>query len=103
MRVFGRTAPAPVPVARAATRRVVIRIGIAEAPAGPISIAGTFNGWQAQPMQREGDQWVIGLDLRPGVYEYTFRAADGSWFVPASVATRKSDGMGGESAVLVLP
>ena len=82
---------------------VVIRVALADAPTSELSIAGSFNKWQPQPMQREGQAWVVRLTLAPGVYDYAFRAADGVWFVPASVASRRDDGMGGHVALLVVP
>lgn len=99
---LGRTPP-PIgrfPVSTDGT--VVVRVPAAEAPAGTISIAGDFNNWQPAPMVREGTEWVVRLTLAPGVYHYAFRSATGEWFVPLSVAGRRSDGMGGYQAVLVV-
>jgi hypothetical protein len=81
---------------------VLIRLASADAPPGDILIAGSFNNWKPQPMQREGRDWVIRLPLAPGVYQYTFRSASGEWFVPASTPGRRDDGMGGHEAVLVV-
>ena len=67
-----------------------------------ILIAGDFNNWRPASMQREGADWIIRLSLTPGVYHYTFRSATGDWFVPASTAGRRDDGMGGYVAVLVV-
>lgn len=78
-----------------------IAIPADEAGRGP-AIAGDFNGWTAEPMVRDGDRWVWRGRLEPGVYEYAFVAADGSWFVPASVPGRKDDGMGGWVALLIV-
>jgi hypothetical protein len=36
------------------------------------------------------------------VYNYSFVAPDGTWYVPQSVPGRKDDGMGGHVAVLVI-
>jgi 1,4-alpha-glucan branching enzyme len=82
--------------------RVQVRIPVADAPASDVFIAGSFNGWQPLPMHREGDSWVVELTLPSGVYDYAFRSADGKWFVPASTAGRRSDGMGGYVARLVV-
>ena len=65
-------------------------------------LAGDFNNWRPVPMQREGREWVIRLPLKAGVYHYAFRSAGGEWFVPASVAGRRDDGMGGQVAMLVV-
>ena len=53
-------------------------------------------------MERDGDQWTYTVALARGVYNYAFVGADGTWFVPESVAGRKDDGMGGHVAVLVV-
>ena len=67
-----------------------------------VLIAGDFNNWQATPMQREGDNWVLRLPIGPGVYHYAFRSATGTWFVPSSTPGRRDDGMGGHVAVLMV-
>ena len=95
----------PVPIVAASSAQpggVLIRIRAADAPAGDISIAGSFNNWQPQPMRREGNDWIILLPLAPGVYQYGFRSSAGEWFVPASTPGRRDDGMGGHEAVLVV-
>jgi len=95
--------PAPLaPVPRSVGGRVGIRVRVADAPDGLVSIAGDFNGWQPQTMTREGQDWVVHLPLAPGVYNYAFRSADGTWFVPESTPGRRRDGMGGHVAVLVV-
>jgi len=81
---------------------VLIRLNAADLDATSVSIAGDFNGWRPVPMQREGREWLIHLQLAPGVYHYAFRSDRGEWFVPASVLNRHDDGMGGYVAVLVV-
>jgi hypothetical protein len=81
---------------------VVIRVRAADAPAGDVFIAGSFNNWQPQPMRREGDEWVVRLQLAPGVYQYSFRSSTGEWFVPSSTPGRRDDGMGGHEGLLVV-
>lgn len=100
---LGRIAAPVLPAARIAAGQVVIRVPLAEAPTPQLWIAGSFNNWQPQPMQREGEEWLIRLPLASGVYDYAFRSADGEWFVPASIAGRRDDGMGGQVAMLVVP
>ena len=93
-------ASAPVPAAYDAGR-ATLRIRASDAGGRP-AIAGDFTGWKPQQMQREGDAWVFGVRLAPGVYHYAFVSEDGRWFVPESVPGRQSDGMGGHVAVLVV-
>jgi hypothetical protein len=101
LRIGGRTARAPVP-GRTRDGRAVIAIPARSAKGTP-SIAGDFTGWKPVPMRREGSRWTWIAGLKPGVYRYAFVAEDGTWFVPASVAGRQDDGMGGQVAVLVVP
>lgn len=107
-RAFGPRAAAAAPVPAAAPilpnrvgGRVVIRVPVSESSAAP-ALAGDFNGWKPAPMQRVGDAWQLALPLAPGVYHYSFRRADGSWFLPRSVTNRVDDGFGGVNGVLVV-
>jgi hypothetical protein len=79
----------------------VIQLPVAHASTTP-RIAGDFNSWKPQPMQRAGSTWVYTVKLAPGVYNYAFVDEKGEWFVPAKHPGRKSDGMGGTVAVLVV-
>ncbi|MEE9207849.1 MAG: glycogen-binding domain-containing protein [Gemmatimonadota bacterium] len=80
---------------------VILRVAEEEG-AGIISVAGSFNGWVPTPMTRRGNAWTIELDLEPGVYAVAFVDESGRWFVPESMPGRRSDGMGGFTAVLVV-
>ena len=82
--------------------RVLIRLDASDVGGASVSVAGDFNAWRPAPMQREGREWVLRLHLAPGVYHYTFRSDRGQWFVPASVPSRRDDGMGGYVAILVV-
>lgn len=70
-----------------------------------VSVAGTFNGWDAakDPMSRGKDgEWVLQMDLAPGQYEYQF-VVDGSKFVPdPNALEEREDGLGNANAVLRL-
>jgi hypothetical protein len=81
---------------------VVLRLAAAEAPGDELFVGGDFNGWQAVPMRREGEAWVVTLRLTPGTYHYAFRNTRGAWFVPASTEGRRDDGMGGYVGVLMV-
>jgi hypothetical protein len=91
----------PVP-ARYANGRATIQT---EAPGDGSScarVAGDFNDWKPQPMQRSGKHCAYTTEIAPGVYNYSFVDAKGVWFVPEQQPGRKSDGMGGFVAVLVV-
>lgn len=104
-RAFGgrRADPSAAPLAppEPADGRVTLRLPVAEHPEAP-SVLGDFTGWQPAPMVRAGDFWVLRLEVAPGVHHYGFRTPDGRWFVPESYP-QVDDGMGGTSAVLVVP
>ena len=96
-------------VPRALTTPVVAAPGDAvriRAPAQPdgsaVRLAGTFNGWQPEPMRWDGGAWTAELRLGPGLYEFAFVAADGTWFVPEGTPGRKPDGFGGWIATVVV-
>jgi hypothetical protein len=98
----GRARPVTPPVPAAYENgRATIRLPVS-ATATPPSIAGDFNGWKPAPMEREGGYWVYRVVVVPGVYNYAFVGADGTWFVPENVPGRKADGMGGFVAVVVV-
>lgn len=102
LRLGGRQRPVRPPVPAAyVDGRATIRLPVSASTKQP-SIAGDFNNWKPVPMQRDGDHWSYVVALEPGVYNYAFVTAGGDWFVPESVAGRKSDGMGGHVAVLVV-
>jgi hypothetical protein len=95
-----RSVKPPVPAAYV-NGQATIRLPVSVSKTQP-SIAGDFNDWKPAPMQRAGDQWTYVVAVTPGVYNYAFVTAGGEWFVPETVAGRKSDGMGGHVAVLVV-
>lgn len=82
--------------------RLSIRLP-ADLAQGRPSIAGDFNGWQPVAMQRIGEHWVARFEVESGLYRYAFVDADGNWFVPEGLPSRKPDGMGGFVAVVVVP
>ena len=93
--------PAPPVPAEYVDGRATIALPVSASPTTP-SIAGDFNDWKPAPMDRTGDSWTYTVTLAPGVYNYSFVAADGTWFVPEDVPGRRDDGMGGHVAVLIV-
>lgn len=91
----------PVPVLRDGRRAITLTLPdgrLADAPA----VAGTFSEWRPLTMRRGDDGWEIDVVLEPGVHEYSFRTADGEWFVPEGTPGRKPDGFGGHVAVVIV-
>ena len=95
-----RSIPEPVPAAYEDGVATIALDGgdISGAP----SIAGDFNEWTPVPMERADGGWVHRVSLEPGVYNYAFVDEAGNWFVPEDTPGRRSDGMGGWVAVLVV-
>jgi len=101
IQVSGPTRPPPPSPAAYVGGRATIRLPVSES-ATPPRIAGDFNNWQPQPMDRAGDHWTYTVALAAGVYNYAFVNEQGEWFVPKSMPGRRDDGMGGHLAVLVV-
>lgn len=52
----------------------------------PAAIAGDWNGWSAQPLDRVDERrWRARLVLLPGLHRFTLLDAEGNAFVPAGV------------------
>jgi hypothetical protein len=107
IRVFGRewrpSAVSPVGgrgVVAADRQGVVLEF---ELPAAETAeIAGDWNGWVPQPMERLGNgRWRAVVPLERGVYHFNVRLDTVRWVVPAGV-TALDDGFGGKQGVLVV-
>ncbi len=74
-----------------------------EAPgAGQVTLAGSFNGWNAEknPMTKGDDgTWSVVMALKPGKHEYKF-VVDGSWFHDDSNPTTTPDSFGGTNSLV---
>jgi hypothetical protein len=81
--------------------RAVFRLPGRYAPSAAY-VAGDFTGWERVAMQREGNDWLARLSVPSGVHHYAFVDGEGNWIVPAHLP-QVDDGMGGKSAVLVVP
>ncbi|HEX2188681.1 MAG TPA: glycogen-binding domain-containing protein [Longimicrobiaceae bacterium] len=102
-RTLGRSAPALPEVAAppAPDGTTAIRLPAAAVSAPP-SVLGDFTGWKPVPMVRSGPFWEVRLPIAPGIHHYGFQDAGGEWFLPDGLPTA-DDGMGGKSAILVVP
>jgi len=71
-------------------------------PAARVEIAGDWNGWVPQAMERvEGNRWRVAVPLERGVYHFNVRLDGAQWAVPAGV-TALDDGFGGKQGILVV-
>jgi 1,4-alpha-glucan branching enzyme len=54
----------------------------ANEPAGPVSVVGTFNGWEPGThelkLRRDGTR-TVSVPLAPGHYSFRYLGADGIW------------------------
>ncbi|GAB2623150.1 isoamylase [Paractinoplanes abujensis] len=52
-------------------------------PAGPVSVVGTFNGWEPGAHElkprRDGTR-TVSVTVPPGNYQFRYLATDGHWF-----------------------
>ncbi len=68
-----------------------------------VSVAGSFNSWVPQRLERQGDgTWTLPLPILPGTHEYVY-IVDGLAVVPPESPRLVDDGMGGVSGVVVVP
>ncbi len=78
----------------------------ADKPLKSVSVAGTFNGWNAaaNPMQVDADglTWRLDLPLPYGVLQYKFVLDGSNWIVDPKAARNETDGGGNTNSVLFL-
>lgn len=80
-----------------------VHFRLAAPRATQVALSGSFNGWQPQPMHREGDEWVLDLKLKPGDHRYVF-VLNGKRSLPDPEGGEAELGQDGEAqSVLVLP
>jgi 1,4-alpha-glucan branching enzyme len=88
----------------AAGTEVIFRFHPPRQPPNAVSVAGTFNGWDAaaHPMtDADGDGvWELALRLAPGTYAYQFVLDGMLWVTDEFAMAHESDGFGGWDALL---
>lgn len=70
--------------------------------AGQVTLAGTFNGWDAErnPLTDDGTgTWSVVMAFKPGQYEYKF-VVDGSWFADPDNPDTVTDPYGGANSLV---
>lgn len=69
-----------------------------------VSVAGSFNGWNAHslPLKKTGGVWTTTLVLPPGAYEYMFIENGNHWVTDPLAPYTRDDGFGNRNAVLEL-
>jgi len=70
--------------------------------ASRVEIAGDFNGWQPEPLRRDGSgRWVVPGGLEPGVYRFNLRVDGERWMVPDGVPS-VDDSFGDRVGLLII-
>jgi glycosidase len=73
-------------------------------PAKTVTLAGTFNSWDAgaQPMEFDSASgtWTVTVELLEGEYRYKFVVDGQEWFHDPNVEARVPDGFGGHNTLL---
>ena len=65
--------------------------------AATVAVAGSFNGWVAEPLSRApGDVWELDRPIPAGTWEYVY-IVDGKVVVPPEATRRVPDGLGGKA------
>ncbi len=72
--------------------------------AGRVTLAGSFNGWNADELPLTGDgkgNWVIVHPLKEGKHEYKF-VADGAWMADPENPDTQADPYGGANSLVTV-
>ncbi len=92
--------PTPIVYAVEDVRERGIILGVPDADR--VEIAGDFNGWTLQPLERHSSGgWVVPAGLEPGVYRFNLRVDGERWTVPEGVP-QVDDGFGGRVGLLII-
>lgn len=95
----------PEPVAAPAGTVVTVRFVLTAPDARAVTVAGTFNQWDAQatPLVRTASPgvWTATITLPAGQHQYAF-VVDGVRWVPDPAAPAVDDGFGRRNSVLTL-
>ena len=67
----------------------------------PLLRDGDFTLWEAVPMRRDGNRWVVDLEVEAGTHHYGY-LVDGEWYMPEDQESVVPDEWGRMSAILVI-
>lgn len=94
----------PGPAVPSSPALVTVRFVLSAPDAHAVSVAGTFNQWNAAatPLVRtDGGVWTATITLPAGEHQYAF-VVDGARWVPDPAAPAVDDGFGRRNSVLTL-
>lgn len=86
----------------APSESVVVHFVFESDDARSISVAGSFNDWDATrtPMKRTGNTWRVSVAVEPGRHEYLFVVNEEEWVPDPSASEVADDGFGARNSVL---
>ena len=81
---------------------VSVRLTFQSPQAQRVAVAGDFNKWKtdAHEMKKSDGIWSIDLQLKPGIYSYSFVVDGKSWVPDPGAEVFQDDGFGSRNAVL---
>lgn len=91
---------APIVYTAEVARTRGITLGVPDADR--VEIAGDFNGWRLEPLERgPSGRWIVPARLEPGVYRFNLRVDGERWIVPEGVP-EVEDGFGDRVGLLII-
>jgi hypothetical protein len=101
-----RARPIPIsataPIVYSSAQAVDGAIGFEVQGASQVEIAGDWNAWTPEPLNRDpAGRWNIPPGLAPGVYRFNLRVDGERWIVPEDVPS-VDDGFGGRVGLLIV-
>ena len=104
--LFPRPTPhVPRPAVAAATDTVYVHFAITAPQARAVTVAGSFNGWDAAslPLHRSADgSWEATVPLPVGEHRYEFVVDGQRWIPDPRAQSQAEDGFGGTNSVIVV-
>lgn len=99
-RLIPRRVEAPIVYTAEAARTRGITLSVPDADR--VEIAGDFNGWQPERLERDtSGRWIVPTRLEPGVYRFNLRVDGDRWIVPEGVP-EVEDGFGDRVGLLII-
>lgn len=70
-----------------------------------VKLAGNFTNWQfnAFPMEKTADGWMVAVKLKPGQYYYKFIINEGRWITDPDNELKENDGRGNINSYFFIP
>jgi anti-sigma-K factor RskA len=83
-------------------KAVSVRLTFHAPQAQRVAVAGDFNKWKtdAHEMKKSDGIWSIDLQLKPGIYSYSFVVDGKSWVPDPGAESYEDDGYGSRNSIL---